>query len=189
MEVRQPAEPVEKRAEEDDEGGDGAERVQPGSDESPSLLRSRRERDEDREDERRPADEGPRGVLLALDAEEREHREEDRDPAEVDEEGRVRPGHPNRVHAAKRDLGAGRRLRPRYADGSRAEPGSARREPTSESSERFEKEGAHGGNPVSPMLYQPRVSSKSSGASAAADRPLIASPRPCETRASTAASR
>jgi hypothetical protein len=30
-------------------------------------------------------------VLLALDAEEREHRDEKRDPAEVDEEGRVRP--------------------------------------------------------------------------------------------------
>jgi hypothetical protein len=67
--------------------------------------------------------------------------------------------------------------------------GLARREPSREASEGCEKEGAHGGNPVSPVLYQPRVSSRSSGASAAAERPLIASPRPCETRASTSASR
>jgi hypothetical protein len=36
--------------------------------------------------------------------------------------------------------------------------------------------------------YQPRDSSNSSGASAAAERPLIASPRPRETRARTSAS-
>ena len=51
------------------------------------------------------------------------------------------------------------------------------------------KEGAHEGTMGSLMLYQPRVSSRSSGASAAAERPLIASPSPCETRASTSASR
>jgi hypothetical protein len=38
-------------------------------------------------------------------------------------------------------------------------------------------------------LYQPRVSSSSSGASAAADSPLIASPSPRETRARMSASR
>ncbi len=37
--------------------------------------------------------------------------------------------------------------------------------------------------------YQPRVSSSSSGGMPAAARPVIASPRPCETRASTSASR
>ena len=36
--------------------------------------------------------------------------------------------------------------------------------------------------------YQPRVSSSSSGRSAAADSPLIASPRPRDTRARTSAS-
>src|ERR1700693_4705277 len=36
--------------------------------------------------------------------------------------------------------------------------------------------------------YQPRVSSSSSGGSVAVERPVIASPRPCETRASTSAS-
>ena len=39
-----------------------------------------------------------------------------------------------------------------------------------------------------PGVYQPRVSRSSSGASVAVERPLIASPRPCETRASTSAS-
>jgi hypothetical protein len=68
MEVRQPAEPVEQRAQENDEGGDGAERVQPGRDEPPSLLRRGGEDGENCEDERRPADEGPRLVLDALDA-------------------------------------------------------------------------------------------------------------------------
>ena len=37
--------------------------------------------------------------------------------------------------------------------------------------------------------YQPRVSSSSSGGMPAVARPVIASPRPCETRASTSASR
>jgi hypothetical protein len=34
----------------------------------------------------------------------------------------------------------------------RAEPGLARREPKRQNSEPYGKEGAHGGNPVSPML-------------------------------------
>src|SRR5207248_1425296 len=48
---------------------------------------------------------------------------------------------------------------------------------------------ARAGRPREPGDYQPRVSSRSSGASPAAESPLIASPRPCETRASTSASR
>jgi hypothetical protein len=63
-EVVEPAEPVLERADEDRECDDGAQRQQPGDDALPRPPGGKGADDEDRKDERRPADE--RGLLVLV---------------------------------------------------------------------------------------------------------------------------
>ena len=72
--VREPSEPVEDRAREDDEGGDRANREQPARDEVATDAGSFCCSGEDDEQEQCPEDEAPCAVLVGLDPEEREDR-------------------------------------------------------------------------------------------------------------------
>ena len=101
MGVRQPAEPVQQRTEEHDEGGNRAEGVEARGDETAVPPGQERQGGENPEYQRRPSDEPGGPILPRFDGQERQHRGQDGDPAEINQEGSVRPGHASGVHRAE----------------------------------------------------------------------------------------
>jgi hypothetical protein len=96
--VREPAEPVQQSPEEDDEADDGRQCVDTSRDKAATSPGHDREDQDAGEDDRREAGECRRRVLARLGRKQRQHRDQGREAAEVDQKGSARPRHANRVH-------------------------------------------------------------------------------------------
>src|SRR6185436_19574809 len=86
--VVEPAEPVQERAGEDDNRDDSCEREEAGRDTVPRDQRTEREHETDRQDEQGEQDKSRGAAVAGEDTEQRPCREENREAAEVREEGR-----------------------------------------------------------------------------------------------------
>ena len=99
--VGKPTEPGQQSAEEHDEGGDGAEGVEAGGDETAAPLGQERKGGENDERECRPADEPGGPMFSRLDRQEGQHGHQDRDSTRIGQKGSGRPRRTNRVHHAE----------------------------------------------------------------------------------------